>query len=344
MFDFPNSPTTGQQVTTPNGGIYQWDGTKWASVGFGPAFNNVGRNFIHNSLFSVAQRGAGPITIGGYTMDRWTHAINTDTVSVTNTPLTDADRTAIGDEAARLCWQNVFTGNAAAGAYNVVQQRIEDVYRLAGKTVTISFWAKAASGAPKVGVSIDLAMGTGGSPSADVYGNGVAITIGTTWTRYSTSLTFATMTGKTIGTNGNNAAILGLWFSCGTTNAVRAGSIGVQSGTIQLWGIQLEIGSVTTPLEKPDPQQDLAKCQRFYQIGYYSMSAYGAPGWGYGTQVPFAVSMRATPTMFMGTPAYTNASTAAISASSSGFYNPSFQSTATGNWVGSFTWTASADL
>ena len=42
-------------------------------------------------------------------------------------------------------------------------------------------------------------------------------------------------------------------------------NVGVQSGSIAIWGVQLEIGSVATPLEKPDPQQDLAKCQRFYQ-------------------------------------------------------------------------------
>lgn len=46
----------------------------------------------------------------------------------------------------------------------------------------------------------------------------------------------------------------------------RAGLIGVQSYTLQLWGVQLEIGSVATALEMPDPQQDLAKCQRFYQV------------------------------------------------------------------------------
>jgi hypothetical protein len=34
-FNFPDSPTLNQQVTGPNGAIYQWDGTKWIAVGGG---------------------------------------------------------------------------------------------------------------------------------------------------------------------------------------------------------------------------------------------------------------------------------------------------------------------
>jgi hypothetical protein len=34
-FDFPSSPTNGQQVTTP-GGTYSWDGTKWVAYGATP--------------------------------------------------------------------------------------------------------------------------------------------------------------------------------------------------------------------------------------------------------------------------------------------------------------------
>ena len=39
MFDFPNSPTTGDLVTTPDGSTRQWDGSKWvANTGAGAAF------------------------------------------------------------------------------------------------------------------------------------------------------------------------------------------------------------------------------------------------------------------------------------------------------------------
>ena len=35
QFDFPSSPTMGQQVTGPGGQTFQWDGTKWIAVGGG---------------------------------------------------------------------------------------------------------------------------------------------------------------------------------------------------------------------------------------------------------------------------------------------------------------------
>ena len=47
--------------------------------------------------------------------------------------------TAIGDEEAKFLLTNTFTGNAGATANNFIQQSIEDAYRLAGKTVTVSF-------------------------------------------------------------------------------------------------------------------------------------------------------------------------------------------------------------
>ena len=68
--------------------------------------------------------------------------------------------------------------------------------------------------------------------------------------------------GKTVGSVGDDYTGLVLYYSSGATTNVQAGGVGVQSGTINIWGVQLEVGSVATPLEKPDPQQDLAKCQR----------------------------------------------------------------------------------
>jgi hypothetical protein len=67
------------------------------------------------------------------------------------------------------------------------------------------------------------------------------------------------------------------WYSAGANSNAGSGNVGVQSGGIYIWGVQLEVGTAATPLEKPDPQQDLAKCQRFYQTVTASLRAY-APG------------------------------------------------------------------
>jgi Carbohydrate binding domain len=289
-YDFANSPSVGQIATGAGGVQFVWDGTKWKNGTSVPTYTNVGRNLLHNPLFTVAQR-ALPVTATGYTLDRWRAEIVTDTASFSQAALTDADRTAIGDEEAVNALQNVFTGNAAAGAYGMIHQRVETPRRLSGKTVTVSFWAKAASGTPKLGISIDQVWN-----GVATTGTGTAVTLSTTWTRYTTTITIPGGTGKTQVLA--DYTQLNLWFSSGSTNATRAGTVGVQSATIQLWGIQLEIGSVATPLEKPDPRYDLANCQRFYQR---NLLAYHQNTNSAGTAVvisgAFLGPMRAAPTL-----------------------------------------------
>jgi hypothetical protein len=295
---------------------------QYVDAGTAAAEHNVGRNLLHNSLFNIAQRGAGPFTaMGFYTLDRWALNGATDTVSIAQVTFSDAARSQVGDEATQFAMQNTFTGNAAAGASHNIMQPIENIRRLAGKTVTVSFWAATASGTLSLGVSYTQFFGAGGTPSPIVNGNGVAVGLTATWARYSVTLAIPSIIGKTVGTNGNDQTILRLWFSSGATNAAQAGNIGVQSGTIFLWGVQLEIGATATPLEKPDPQQDLAKCQRFYQYTGIVISGYvnaaAAPIYG-SFWAP--VQMRAIPTIsFPGTIQYSNASGLIMGANTSTF-------------------------
>ena len=134
--------------------------------------------------------------------------------------------------------------------------------------MTISFYAKAASGTPKVAVEFQQDFGSGGSPSAAVttYINNTAIT--TSWVRYSITGTIPSISGKTIGTTANTSFLqLNLWTSAGTNFNARTGSIGVQNNTIDIWGVQVEYGSKATPFQLAgggDPQSELAMCQRYY--------------------------------------------------------------------------------
>jgi hypothetical protein len=311
-----------------------------------PALHNIGRNLLHNPLFNVAQRGAGVWTaFSVYTADRWITGGGSDAISVSLGSATDTVRTAIGDEAANSYLANTFTGNAAAAAISFLEQRMEDVRRLAGKTVTISFFA-AASGALKLGVNLIQWFGTGGSPSAPVnaLATGAAVTLAPAWARYSVTISVPSIVGKTLGTNSDSANWLRLYYSSGATGAAQAGNIGVQSGTIQLWGVQLEIGSVATPLEKPDPRYDLANCQRFYQvITGLSYNGYSASGTTITFWWPLIVTMRASPTLSVAWGANTNI-TPGLYVSGTGLY-VSAASTATGQFgINLNSATASADL
>ena len=299
-FDFPNSPSVGQRVTGVGGIVYVWDGVKWTNSVGGvtvQSMGDVGRNLIHNPLFNVAQRGVGPFTTNNaYTADRWWIGIATDTLSASVTSLTDTDRSQIGDESAWNTIQAAFTGNAAAGASSCLTHGIEDVRRLANKTATLSFWAKAAAGTPSLGTTWYQNFGSGGSPSAVVLGTGVAVTLSTTWTRYTRTIIFPSISGKTLGTNGDHSTNLRFAYSSGATNAVFFG-VGVQSGTISIWGVQLEIGSVATPLEKPDPRYDLSNCQRFYSTVSVSIRFPGQTGGQTNAITVTWAPMRAGPTI-----------------------------------------------
>lgn len=297
--DFPNNPTLNQQYLN-----WIWNGTAWVVTAAQPVpfYDNVGRNLLHNGLFNIQQRGAGPWVQpfnNWYTADRWLVATSSDTVTVNLIALADADRAQISDEAATNAHQIAFTGSSTAGAYTQFNHRIEGVRRLSGKTVTYSFWARATTGTPRIGVFWWQHFGAGGSPSADIGSNlGVTPALSATWQRYSVTGVFPSASGKTFGTTaGTDWSQIGTFLSEQGNNSVYSGGIGVQSGTVQFWGMQLEIGSTATPLEKLDPRMDLANCQRFYVVQTGYLYGFAVNTTNLIVLWTFPVQMRATPTI-----------------------------------------------
>ena len=260
--------------------------------------HNIGRNLIHNPLFNVAQRGAGGFsTSGAYGLDRWVQWMTLDTLTLNQIAMNDTARSQIGDEAPAYGLSVLVAGNAGATSLSLVEQRIEGVRRLGGKTVTVSFWA-VGSAALKIGVSLTQSFGVGGSPSSNVSVAGQAVTVATTWARYSLTFTLPSTAGKTFGTTGgSDFTSLDFWMSAGANSAAASGNVGVQSGSFTFWGVQLEVGSVATPLEKPDPRYDLSNCQRFFCFAEAYHSGYNVAGGAIGTQAAFPVQMRAPPTI-----------------------------------------------
>jgi hypothetical protein len=345
MYDWPYPATVGQQVTTPNGASYVFDGTKWAGVPSGalagtatplmdgtaavgvspyysrqdhvhPAVPNIGRNLLHNALFNVQQR-TGPWTTNTYTLDRWVLGFANDADSVSVYTMTDADRAAIGDEAAVYGLQDVFTGSATANSFSVMTQRIESVRRTSNKTVMASVWAKATNGTPKLGMALQQCFGAGGSPSAYVNVQaGTTPALTTTWTRYGFPAVLPSVAGKTFGTT-LGTDFLSLFFFFSDTSSQYTTGVGQQSGTVQLWGPQLEVlpagaAQVATPLDKVDPRIDLSNCQRFFaSFGQILVAGYGGAGIIY-SDLTMPVTMRATPTIAYSSPTYQNASAMAL--------------------------------
>jgi hypothetical protein len=262
----------------------------------------AGKNQIINGDFRINQRGFSSQAVTAeqknYTFDRF-YFLNVvgGTTTCSAQTFTAGAAPVAGYESTNFI-RLASTGQSSGAAGSFIAQSIEDVRTDAGQTVTVSFWAKATSGTPKVGINVAQNFGSGGSAQVD---NAASLTISTSWTRYTRTVTLASISGKTIGSS--SALVLELWTSAGVDFNSRTGSIGIQTTTIDFWGIQLEIGSVATAFQTATGtiQGELSACQRYYYLhasgdvqaisNGYMYSATSAIG-----VVQFPVTMRTAPT------------------------------------------------
>jgi hypothetical protein len=169
------------------------------------------------------------------------------------------------------------------------------------KTITISFWVRSSL------------TGTFGS----VLSNGAvnysypftyAISAANTW-EYKT-VTIAGPTAGTWVTNNGAGPVLQFVIGTGSTYQGSAGSwsangyygvtgtvdvTGTNGATLYITGVQLEVGSTATDFENLPYDVELARCQRYYQVGDVHLFAGGGSS-GDGT-VLLPVQMRANPTV-----------------------------------------------
>lgn len=286
----------------------------------------AGKNKIINGDFFVNQRNFTSNTSAGYGFDRWSMAFSSGTS--TYTPQTFAPGTApvSGYEGATFA-RIVTASQTGAGGYSLLKQPIENVRTLAGQTATVSFWAKSATGTPKIAVEFAQNFGSGGSPSSEVDTYAGQVTLSTSWARYSVSVTVPSISGKTIGTTVNTSDLtVALWVSAGTTFDARTGSIGIQNNTFDIWGVQVEAGSVATPFTTATGtiQGELAACQRYYyqsdtDVQTWTNLQYQANvNVSRGGTLYFPQTMRTTPTLTLfDSPG--NSGKISVSASSGGY-------------------------
>jgi hypothetical protein len=108
------------------------------------------------------------------------------------------------------------------------------------------------------------------------------------------------ISGKTFGTNGDDYLEITLWVSAGSTFNAQTGSLGLFNNRItEFYGIHERVGDV--PIEAinyyqpPDPQAELARCQRYFEVMTDCMRiSNAAPNVG---QATFATQKRAVPTL-----------------------------------------------
>jgi hypothetical protein len=263
----------------------------------------AGKNVIQNGDFYINQRAFSSTTSGNtFTFDRWRTGLSGGTVTYSAQTFTPGTAPVAGYEGKNYV-RIVTSGQSAAGDYALFQERIEGVRTLAGQTATVSFWAKASSGTPKIGTTFLQLFGTGGSPSSAVVVNGQSATISTSWARYSFTFSVPSISGKTIGTAGDDSVQFEIFVSAGADFATRSGTVGIQNNTFEIWGVQVEAGSVATAFQTATGtiQGELSACQRYCLSFLTGTSKPVGIGINYTTTelytiISFPVTMRTTPT------------------------------------------------
>ncbi len=224
-----------------------------ALIGSQSALSN--RNMIINGAFQCWQRSTSVSsqTGSGYqTTDRWrTNASGgTYNQSRQTVPLGDS---VVGDFKYFLRHE-VTTGDNFTG----IQQRIEDVQSVPEGTLTLSFYAKGTNpNAGSITIGTNQYFGTGGSPSSNVEVTSAAtLTLTSSWQRFNFQLTVASISGKTLGTNNDS------YFQIQFTQD--GNDTSTDAWTLDITGVQLELGETATPFEHRSFGDELAACQRYF--------------------------------------------------------------------------------
>ena len=216
------------------------------------------KNYLINGNFDFWQRGTtGTYTTGANVVtDRWQY-ITDGTLSsgtVISQQTFTLGQTSVPNNPTyymQVAYTSVNTPS------NYIRQRIENVATLSGQTVTFSFWARVTSGTLSTSAQFQQEFGSGGSPSAGVYGIGsTSYTFTTTWQKFTLTTTLPSVSGKTLGTNGDSALNAAIIFPASG------------SATVQISQAQVEAGPNATQFEYRPLQMELALCQRYYEKSY----------------------------------------------------------------------------
>ncbi len=268
-------------------------------------------NRIINGAFDFWQRGTS-FTASAYGADRWLNGVSGGTVTMSRQAFSVGD--TLGNNNPTYFARQTVSGQTLTSNLALIQQRFEGVRTYAGQTITVLGWAKRSSGSGNMAVEMAQTFGTGGSPSADVTGTGQTVTLTGSWTPFAVTFSVPSITGKTLGTNGNDYSNINFWTSAGSDYNARTNSLGLQTIGVDLWGIHIKQGTHTTSAvdlyRQPELGLELERCYRYYRqmdirVGCLPWSASNS-SWG-GESTQLNPNMRAAPTVTqLSTPTYSS--------------------------------------
>ena len=318
------------------------------------------RNRIINGDMRIDQRNAGASvtpTNAQYSVDRWkcvlTQASKYSIQRSTTAPAGYTNSLLVTS----LSAYSVLTSDAFKIQQDIEGFNVADLgWGAAGaQSVTLSFWVRSSLTGTFGGQIVNAA-------ASRAYPFTYSISSANTWEQKT-----VTIPGDTTGTwaTGNTAGItvgFGLGYGAslsGTANAWNAGTalmptgatsvVGTNAATWYITGVQLEAGTVATPFERRLYGQELALCQRYYEVGsnqhIYSGNVASANLYYY--TVRYSVSKRAAATAVLADAANSGfpagAPTVASTTSDVLVASKTANATQTQAYF-QFSWTASAEL
>jgi hypothetical protein len=215
----------------------------------------AGKNTVINGGFDIWQRGTSAVN-QSFLADRWQQFGNGSITTVSRQATGDTTNLPFIQYAARIQRTSGQTGTALTYFSNTFET-VNSV-PLAGKTVTLSFYARAGANysATSNGLGVYLNSGTGTDQNVYSGFSGAALpissgaTLTTTWQRFTYTATVA-----------STATQLAIYFTYQPVGTAGANDY------FDITGVQLELGSVATAFSRNGAtiQGELAACYRYYQ-------------------------------------------------------------------------------
>jgi hypothetical protein len=213
-----------------------------------------GKNAVINGGFDIWQRGTSFTTLNNYIADRWYWG-----GAGTGRTISRQTGTAGMQYAIRLQRDS---GNTSANAIAIgSSMEIAQATPYQGKTITVSFYAKAGANYSGTSNQLTVQLSTGTSSTEAnrmlvAYASGDATplndvaTLTTSWQRFSYNVTLA-----------SNVTQFFLYFQ----TAILSGTAGA-ADFVDITGAQIEVGSVATNFTRAGGtiQGELAACQRYF--------------------------------------------------------------------------------
>ena len=283
------------------------------------------RNIIINGAMRVAQR-ASSSTVNGYgDLDRWKHeyAGTNENPTFAQVSLTTSDTPyTLGlTKAVKITNGNQTSGLQASSQINFNQQiEAQDIrnsgwnYKSSSSYITLSFWVRS-SVSQNFNGFVKTADG-----SMYIYPYETGTLSANTWTKITKSIPgnsnlqidddngngFQVFAIAIYGTNlTDNSVTYNQWagWASGSRSKDQANSwFTTNDATLEITGVQLEVGDTATSFEHRSYGEELSRCQRYYQRQAANSDAYIQPGKGQGTTsidagYALAVPLRAEPTV-----------------------------------------------